>query len=61
MLLSCFQIALNNDAKCKDEGCYEVIKTLAELLEQRIKETDKVKLLLSLTQIVVITNNIFSF
>lgn len=27
---------------CENEGCYEVIKTFAELLEKKINETDAV-------------------
>lgn len=30
------------DLKCEGGGCYEVIKTFAELLEQKIIETDAV-------------------
>lgn len=29
--------------KCENEGCYEVIKTFAKLLEEKINETDKVR------------------
>lgn len=30
------------ELKCENEGCYEVIKTFAQLLEEKINETDKV-------------------
>jgi hypothetical protein len=30
------------DVRCRDEGCYEVVKVFAELLERKIMETDAV-------------------
>lgn len=30
------------ELKCENEGCYEVIKTFVKLLEEKINETDKV-------------------
>lgn len=33
------------DPKCENGGCYEVIKTFAELLEQKINATDAVSIL----------------
>lgn len=32
----------SNDWKCGSKGCYEVIKTFAELLEHKINATDAV-------------------
>lgn len=39
-------------AKCENEGCYEVIKTFAELLAKKINETDAVSKINRLTQFV---------
>lgn len=33
---------LTKDLSCKNGGCYEAIKTLAEMLENKITETDAV-------------------
>lgn len=42
MLLFCHEIVENSaqNLKCEDKGCYEVVKVFAELLEQKVSETD---------------------
>ncbi|KAG5678166.1 hypothetical protein PVAND_007859 [Polypedilum vanderplanki] len=36
------KVASKESLKCENEGCYEVIKTFAKLLEEKINETDKI-------------------
>lgn len=41
-LSSTFVVNWAKDVKCESEGCFEVIKLFAELLEQKINATDAV-------------------
>jgi hypothetical protein len=51
-ILFAFKVSNNvfgESLKCENEGCYEVIKTFAKLLEEKINETDKVSVDLHIT------------